>query len=398
MLSNYLFREIKWMVKGCKSLIATFVFIVLIAILMGKIYQGQMQREASINEIKIGWIDEDKSLVSQLVYANLMSDPSLSELLKVEKINEEDATLNMKENNLDAVLLIKSGFGDSLYYYGSPEIHVLLNENKPFKSYLLLNVLEAYGGLLETVDRTSYAFYLTNKELSEVPLAEDFLENSSTKWMLNALSKNRFFTEEIVGRYPSSSSQVYFFVSFLIFFAFLSSGYGMEEIVYIKQTSIIKRMRVTPNFFKKFILSKWIVQSTINILLFSISFVLLGKIMGQWYDLKTIVVSVVCMIIGFQSICFFISSCINDESSYIAIVNTVGILFAFLGGAFYPVSRMTDIIRKIAEFTPQYWYTNTIISGIVGFSLDRVSNILFIGLIISAFIIIAGYFNINRAK
>lgn len=362
----YLRRELKWLFYQKKSIFLMVFVLLFFIFFMSFLYRGQMTEEATLSKIKLGFVDEDESMVSRLVLANLKQDKNLSKLLDIQVFSREKADEAMAKNEIDGAILLTPGFGDALYYYEKAEIQVLLNEKAPFRGQMLLGMLRAYSGLIEVVDNVSYSYFLALKEAKGGDLAPDFLIVNSTEWMLRALSKGGFYREVVVGKYPSTDSFLYFSVAFSLLMMLLFSSASMEEVVYLKETDILKRAKTVPRFWLRFLSAKLLVAWAFQSLLFGILFVFLSGGFGLWSHYGPMLAGIVFIQFFFLALFFFVGALASDSIHYVGFSNGLALFLGFLGGAFFPITRMNEGLKTLAQFMPNQVFQKNLLMSLVG--------------------------------
>lgn len=83
--------------------------------------------------------------------------------------------------------------------------------------------------------------------------------------------------------------------------------------------------------------------------------------------------TIVCnMVIFLVTVC---SGKLND--SVMVIANGVSLTFAFLGGSFVPAQYLSESVKRVGRFTPNYWYSMAIDKMVEGASISSIASAFF---------------------
>ena len=83
--------------------------------------------------------------------------------------------------------------------------------------------------------------------------------------------------------------------------------------------------------------------------------------------------TIVCnMVIFLVTVC---SSKLND--SVMVVANGVSLTFAFLGGSFVPAEYLSESVKRVGRFTPNYWYSMAVDKMVDGASISSIASAFF---------------------
>ena len=78
------------------------------------------------------------------------------------------------------------------------------------------------------------------------------------------------------------------------------------------------------------------------------------------------------MVIFLVTVC---SGKLND--SVMVIANGVSLTFAFLGGSFVPAQYLSESVKRVGRFTPNYWYSTAIDKIVDEASISNIASAYF---------------------
>ncbi len=177
-------------------------------------------------------------------------------------------------------------------------------------------------------------------------------------------------------------------IGIIIFKLITAGGLLATILIQEKNNKIFVRLRNSKLGISEHILGKllslFFVYGIANIIIIAFYF-LAGFSFGKSNVMDVFIVFNIALVLSF-GIYTFVASCINNEG-YLWIIST-GILFplALFSGVLFPIETMPKWMKFIANFSPQYYLNNMIISGVISLKIIiiiLISSLVLLGMGIS---------------
>jgi len=163
-----------------------------------------------------------------------------------------------------------------------------------------------------------------------------------------------------------SKSQVYLFVGVAVLTVVSSSLFGISVVICgLKANRKLDFFRVAPistlRFFASFLASRLVVIFVFAAIFYLLVFGLYIRVYdvssANFLNYMAIIMSVGMFFVG---VGFFVTLVAKNAESAIAIVNIINIPVLFLSDLFIPIDLMPPIVKRVAEWMPQYIGANEV--------------------------------------
>lgn len=352
--------------KKFLSFLVSIVAPVAIVIFMSQIIN------ISSGQVKLGVIDNDKSVSSQIIIDNVKEN----EECIVTEIDKNEVENSLVDNSINVVLIIPDSFEHDILNNKNPNVTIKAVEGN--------NIYKAVEGNINIdIKNLKDMAYVSNGDNTKYQkLLDQYVKNSVDvkKASLNDVGNDYMFSTMFTG--------------FLMLFMFMKATSGLAQINEDKMKNIYTRIFIAPvkewQYYLANILSV-MVSLLAQIILSLLGIKLLGTInLGVTYIQMFIILSVASLIA--VSIGVLCNSLGNAEGESSILSNAIVTPFLLLGGAFVPVDFFPDIINKISYFTPVRWLVESIISLQNGMKFKVVVPYLGIALLFAvAFFVVGAY-------
>ncbi|MCR1950912.1 MULTISPECIES: ABC transporter permease [Clostridium] len=292
--------------------------------------------------IKIGIIDNDKSITSDLILSSIKSYDGFD----VKEIKKEDIKNLFAENAINTVIEIDSGFEDDLIKGNTNLIKVTSIENNDISKVIkeLINEKMAnINNILIASEGNKDIYYKSLNNYSDRPYIEIQKES------LNDLQGDYTFSQIFVG----------FIIMFMLIRGMASSYRVFDE----KEENIYTRIFMAPIKTYEYYVAD-VISGYISILIQVIFGVLGIRFLNIEVGVGNFELFIILALLGLVSIslgvCCRAFSKNRTEASNI--FNFANMIMVMIGGAFVPIDIMPPIIEKISYFTPVRWAMESIVS------------------------------------
>lgn len=307
---------------------------------------GSLLGEEGPAKTKIAVVDEDRSNASAAFLIRLEKDESLS----VQPFQLKEAERKLQEKQVSGIILIPEGYEQqiidgsktAIVFRHGPELAIaptVKQQIQDVTAQTSVQIKAAQTWSRYSGDSNWRGFYEKMSTVSESPSisvdSKTVSKSAETKRMNN-------LSERAVG----------FSVMFVMITLMSVSGTILEA----RKTGVWQRMLATPAFkweimvgyMLSFFLIGWI-QFAILMVAFSLLF---GVQWGNWAGQIVLVSALLLSVVGLG---LFIAGLVRTTEQQAAMGNILIVSTSMLGGVYWPLDIVPDVMKKIAEFVPQTW-------------------------------------------
>ncbi|MDY6834888.1 MAG: ABC transporter permease [Chloroflexota bacterium] len=317
---NLFIAHYKQFIRDKAALFFTFLFPILFILVFGWAFGDPSQ------SFDVGVVTQDTSDIAYAVVAALNEVEVLDDI-EVGDFNTEMDLL--RDGDLEAVIVIPEGFGDSLQMGQAASLDVHYDPSQTSTVQILLPLLEQ---VMDGIERG------ITGNIRLISLEEHIVQSRELK-------------------------MIDYLVPGILGMSIMFSGiFACIPIIQQRQAQIIKRLGCTPLRRSSLVLSE-LAFRMILVLLTTALIVLVGRLafgvemVGNWGVLCGL-----CILgtLAFVSIGYVIAAFVRTEESAIPIINVINFPMMFLSGTFFPVSNMPGFIEPIVSAIPLTYLTDAL--------------------------------------
>lgn len=330
------------------------------------IFMFALQDERSLT---IGLVDKDNSTLSEQLTSGL------AEMDKVLVIFLEEKTVYDKtvSYQIDYTIIIEEGFEHKLISGENPEVkEFYLNEKE--KLFYARNIVNNFIYTMKTLatgvdfDKAKFEKALIEYENGKLAIANETTQGSN--------------------KIPQTRQAMGFLVQFMLYMSVITAGLILED----KSNGVFYRVFYAPVTLKRYIIENLsaffivgIIQVTLIIGLMKIVFDMEFVSNPINMLLLFIVFSFVCISLG-----MWIVSLFKKPIGAYAFIIVLTTPLVMLGGSYWPLNYMPEILQKIALFIPTTWVMAGVEKilyegkSIIDISLEILILVIFSGIFLAA--------------
>jgi len=308
-------------------------------------------------EIVLSYVDQANTPLS----ANLVQLIQEGDGLKTRGIDLVTAQSQFAEGNLDAYLVIPADFNTETLLNGSLSVQFFQQPNRTSSQTiyralrLALTKLTSSQAKLRSVMQT---YQTLHPEVSAAEL-ENLTDQLSSEIQLEIANAPSRLTESVSQKGdeviydPVTSSSA----GQLITWVFIPLVGLSGAMAYERQQGTLKRLLTTPTsrltYFSATILGQVLI-SLAQVFLLMIFGALVLK--APWLDrpLPTFLL-LLAFALASAGLGAFLGSLVNTESQASGISSSIGMIFALLSGAWFPIELFPKVMQNTAKIFPTYW-------------------------------------------
>lgn len=321
--------NIRSYVRDRAALFWTLAFPLIFIFMFGFIFQGG--GDASLT---FGWVDEDGTPES----AQLRAAFDAQETSELQDATRDVALEQMREGQLDAVLVVPAGYGEAIAAgsagTGGPTTLIVYTD--PSRSNLMASVYQAVGSVLGIVN-------LGGRPPLVVPQPETLQTEN-----INFIS---YFVPSMLGL---SIMQVGIFAAI--------------PLVADREKLILKRLAATPlrrwQLVGSNVLMRLLIALVQSVIIIGVGVMVFGVEITGPFALS--LVFIVLGAVAFLALGYVVASFAKTEDSANGMTSVIQFPMMFLSGTFFPIDSMPDVLQTVARIIPLTYLSDALRQVMVG--------------------------------
>ncbi len=366
----------KW--KNPVVLIGFLLIPLVFTFLFGLIFSSS--EETTLPAIKVLSMDNDGSLLSRF-YLSALTQGELKDMINLESASsEEKAPSLLNKGKASALIIIPSGFGKKIWEGSPAELTLIKNPSEQFLPQIAEEICDTtalvfsalfqiFSDEIESIRKLSEQPDISDQVISELSVMVKNRMEGIEKYVLPPLISIKQVTRNEDQETEESSFSVHSYIlpAISIMFLLFICNVVFEDLLREKEKGTLLRMSVSPLRMNEFIWSKILTSAAIGILC-SLFLVGLGSVLFSidWGRLDMLFPIIFCLNILISGFIAFLYTFIRTERQAGALMSSVIIITALLGGSMVPISNFPAFVQKLARFTVNYWGLEAFKKNIMG--------------------------------
>ena len=338
--------------KACVILLAApFVFICFFTYAL----TPYLNKSSFIEPFSIALVDKEDTAQTRMLIRQL---DELKIFKEVVHTAEAEALQMLNGGSVASVIVIPSGFTESVAAGENKPVTVIGSSSRPLQSFIVKSLMQSVANLVSSAQSAIITIYHFNQEagLKGSNLEQQF-DDSTMKFFLEALSRNEVYSQPEEYSKFNLTPVEYFSSALIVIFAMFAGMPGMKMLVSERALGITKRLGASPVKMWQIVLSKLLVSVILAAVQLGVIMVLTGAVFKSYWGapVKNILLLFGGLIFAVSAWSIFVSSISRSSASADAIGNLGILTMAVLGGSIYPLSSMPDFVRGLSRFTINRW-------------------------------------------
>lgn len=355
----------KW--KNPVVILGFLLIPLLFTFLFGFIF-GSSQEDVLLT-VKVFSVDLDDSLVSRL-YLSSLTQGELKDMIQIQAVSSEgEAQSLLDKGKASALIVIPSEFGEKVWGGESAEITLIKNPSEQFlpqiaeeitktTSLVFSAILQIFSEEIDRIKELSEQKDVSNQTISDLSIMVKNRMEGIEKYVfppvisIKQVTQEKDVEVEEVG-YPIHS---YILPAISIMFILFICNIVFEDMLREKEKGTLLRMTISPLQISEFIWSKILTSALIGILC-TLFLVGLGTVLFSidWGRPGILLIIILTLNILIAGLIAFLYTFIQTERQAGALMSSVIVVMALLGGSMIPISNFPPFVQKISRFTVNYW-------------------------------------------
>ena len=347
--------------------------------------------EEVLPSIEVLSVDHDQSLFSRL-YLGAFNQGELKEMISLRSVSsEEEAREIMNRGKASALMIIPEEFGEKIWEGEPVDITLIKNPSEQFlpqvaeeisdTTALIFSALfQIFSGELEQIRNFAEQEQdISDQIVSSISVQIKNRMEGIEKYVFPPVISLKQATREEEKESLSAAYSVHSYIlpAISIMFILFICNIVFEDLLREKEKGTLLRMSISPMRISEFVWSKILTSAGIGIMC-TLFLVALGSMLFaiNWGKASILILIILCLNILIAGFISFLYTFIRTERQAGALMSSVIVVMALLGGSMTPIENFPSFVQKISRFTVNYWGLQAFRKNILGVSFSSIWPIL----------------------
>lgn len=268
----------------------------------------------------------------------------------VTEVDDRDgARAAVDGGEVDAALVVPSGFGDAVTAGQGATLEVVGDTDAGLATDILRSLAESYAAQLEGV-RLAVATTLPQMERPAPQQVAELAERAS-------VTEPPISIADVELESRRMSTTTYFAASMAIFFLFFTAQFGVLSLLAERRQGTLTRLVAAPIPPWSIVLGKALGSFLLGIGAMAVLVVASTLLLGaEWGSPLAVALLVLAAVIAAMGITALITTLARTEEQAGGWNSIVAVTLAILGGAFFDLSQGPEILGQVSRITPHAWF------------------------------------------
>jgi ABC-2 type transport system permease protein len=341
------FKDLRQRFRDRSAVAVAFVAPLLLALIVtgafGSGFAGEFSATYTV-------VDHDASELSKAFADRVLGAPQFKEQISVVKAKDDaEAHRLVREDKVSAAFVVPKGFAAAVTANRKTSIAVLRNPDAEVGSAVAVALAGAYTDQINA-GRLAVLTTIRAGGVSTDPAAVGELARTA--------SRERIPVELVDGNIGlrKVSGASYFGPAMAIFFLFFTTSFAARSLLAERELGTMPRVLAAPIGRESVIAGKALTGFAIGVTSLAVMFVTFRLLLNvRWGDPLAVVVlsiSTVLAVMGLTSVVQVFARTQQQADAYSTVVS---VLLALLGGSFFPLFQMPELVQRLSVITPNGW-------------------------------------------
>jgi ABC-2 type transport system permease protein len=340
-------KDLKQRLRDRSAIVAAFIAPLGIAFIVSAAFGGGF---VDSFEATYAVVDQDQSVVSKAFTEQVLGGPQLEEQLTIRPTKDPDAARRLvASDDVGAAFVIPPGFAKAVMGGGAATINVLRNPEAEIASDVAVAIADGYTTQLNA-SRLAVA---TTLRVQGQPLDPDRVTE-----LANAAAAERIPIQLVDGEVGvrEVSGVNYFGPAMAVFSLFFTTAFVARSLIAERQAGTLPRILAAPVPRSSVVLGKAASAFVLGLVSFTVMFVIFGLLLDvSWGDPLALVVLTVATVLAVMGLMTVAQTGARTTEGADAVAQVMTVTLALLGGSFFPIFQMPEIMQRLSYLTPNGW-------------------------------------------
>ncbi len=363
--NSYYKTTLKRNFKSFPPIFISIVAILLIFAIIGAVTFNMLSKSDYKKKVNIGLVGNSKGSYLGLGIDSLSKYDSLRFEMKFISLSEKEAKEQLLNKSLACYIVIPDNFVDDLIDGNNPHLDYVTTDSETFLGAAIIrDVTVIVAKCLSECEAGIYSMHkiAIDNNISDEKISDGDIVMSE-KYINFVLERSNGFSPQILGISDGVSTEGYYFCAILFLFLMIF-GVFYAKILFRKKQYFIGYLKSKGIGIKRQIFCEYFSYFTVSALtlfffclvgsavlgflkLNLIDFAEINMVSGILFFIKLI--PILLMITAFQ---FLLFEAIGSECAAVLAQFMSAIVFAYLGGCFYPINFFPTYYQKLVNYLP----------------------------------------------
>ncbi len=295
-------------------------------------------------------LDQDFTELSRAFRDQVLLAPQFKDQITVvDARSEQEARDLIRRDVLSAAFVIPKGFSDAVTGNRRAAITVLRNPDAQIGGEVAVALANAYAGQINA-GRLSVLTTVRARGASPDPGVIGELARAAAAERIPV----QLVDGEVTVKKVSGAS--YFGPAMAIFFLFFSTSFAARSLLAEREQATMPRILAAPVRRMSIIAGKALTGFTVGMASLFVMFVTFALLLDvDWGDPLTVVALSIATVLAVMGLTSAVQSFARTQEQADSYSQVMSVLLALIGGSFFPLFQMPELIQRISVIAPNAW-------------------------------------------
>jgi len=260
--------------------------------------------------------------------------------------DEADARARVADGSASAAIIIPAGFSHAVGAARPATILIVGNADAPLATQVAQSVVSSFASSVEGVQLAVATVMASGGAADPAAVAQEAQALAAPVALRTDATRDRL-----------ASSSTYYASSMAVLFVFFAAQFGVVSLLAERRAGTLSRMLAAPLSARTVLAGKLVVSIVLGCVSMGIIAVATSLLLGaRWGDPLAVAGLIVTTVLCASGIALIIVGFSRTEEQASGFTAIVAMLFAVLGGSFFPLSQAPEVLARLSFITPHAWF------------------------------------------
>lgn len=340
-------KDLKLRVRDKSVFILGIVAPLALAVIFNTVFGGSFESELGL---AYGMVDLDGSDISA-AFTSVLEDAESEEILTLESFtDEETASGAVDDGEIDAYIVIPSGFGEAVVSNQTTRVSVVGDIDAQTSTQIAASFAEQFSSGVAA----SQLAVATAARVSGEEIDDDFLGSLGQD---PATAANSYVFSDLSARARQLDGATYLAAGMAVFFLFFTVQFGVAGILEEERQGTLPRLMAAPIPRSALVLGKAILAFVLGVVAMGLLVVATTLLTGaDWGPPLGVLALIVAGVLAAVGIMGLVSAFARSPEGAGNLGAIIAVTLGMLGGTFFPVASTGGVLATLSYMTPHAWF------------------------------------------
>lgn len=344
-------KDLKQRLRDRSAIVAAFVAPLVLAFIVSAAFGGGFTDVFSAHYLVV---DDDGSDLSRAFREQVLGAPQFREQITVAEAPSEDAAREILRRDVaSAAFVIPEGFAADVVGNRKATMTVLHNAESGIGSGVADALAEAFTAQINAARLSVITTVRATQEATGAPP-----DPATIASLARAAAAERIPIRVVDGSIGvrDVSGANYFGPAMAIFSLFFTTAFIARSLIAERQQGTLPRILASPVSRPAVVIGKSLSAFVLGLASFAVMFLIFGLVLDvSWGDPLAIAVLSITTVLAVMGLMTMAQTLARTQEGSDAVAQMLTISLALLGGNFFPLFQMPDLMQKVSAITPNGW-------------------------------------------